>query len=159
VLPTVGTLRRARWQLTPRRVQKPISSYVAKMEGFDQSSRFRTSRSWSQGAAGVMNIGAPGLRPYRPGRGGIEGPSWLEAGLRRKLGKHYAGARLLNVLVYLNFTGQALEFSNVARLLEPYRGEFASVWVMAHHIIGAVFSTPELGTVGGWTIIPGAFDD
>lgn len=96
----------------------------------------------------------PGLRPYRPGRGTAEGPSWLEVAVRDKLDKRYAGARQLHLLVYVNFDAQGIEFSAVAQALEPFRGEFASVWVMAHHVLGSVFSTPHLGETGGWRLHP-----
>jgi hypothetical protein len=95
----------------------------------------------------------PGLTPYEPGRAAADGPEWLETGVRGKLEKRYAGARDLHLLVYANFTAEALQFADVAARLAGFRGEFASVWVMAHHVFGSVFSSAELGSVAGWRTI------
>jgi hypothetical protein len=100
----------------------------------------------------------PRPRPYRPGQGTIEGPAWIASAVHKKLRKHYAGANQLNILVYVNFSAQGLEFAQISECLDRFRGAFASVWVMAHHIVGTVFSTPELGSIEGWRLLRGPAD-
>lgn len=95
----------------------------------------------------------PGLTPYQPERGATEGPGWLETAVQGKLKKRYAGASNLHLLVYANFTAQNLQFADVARRLERFHDEFASVWVMAFNVMGSVFSTEELGSINGWATL------
>jgi len=90
----------------------------------------------------------PTLTPYRPAAEGDDGPGWLRSGVKGKLDKHYATAKHLNLLVYANFNAEQLEWATVAEALAEFEGHFASLWVMAHHVLGSVFSTPELGAVG-----------
>lgn len=90
----------------------------------------------------------PTLAPYRPAAEGAEGPRWLGDGLQKKLDKHYSTAKQLNLLVYADFTTEQLEWANVAHELDQFSSQFASLWVITYNVVGSVFSTSELGSVG-----------
>jgi hypothetical protein len=101
----------------------------------------------------------PGLTPWRPALG-TEGLRWLETGIRKKADKRYARSNDLNILVYMNFNS-SLEWDAVTVALTPFRETFASLWLMAYHLIGTVFSTPDLGSVEkcmGWRKLRAAPD-
>jgi hypothetical protein len=95
----------------------------------------------------------PRSAPYAPGAAAADGLRWLEAGVQIKVDKHYDQSSDLNLLVYADFTVDELQWSHVRNQLVKFRGCFGSLWVMAYHAIGTVFSNPELGSVGdcnGW---------
>jgi hypothetical protein len=47
-----------------------------------------------------------------------------------------------------------LQYADVAARLSRFRSDFQSLWVMAHHILGTIFSTRELGAIPpGWAFI------
>jgi hypothetical protein len=97
----------------------------------------------------------PTLTPYRPAAEGGDGPRWIRGVVQKKVDKRYATAKRLNLLVYADFAVEQLEWASVARELECFRGEFASIWVITYNALGTVFSTPELGCVGscsGWGV-------
>jgi hypothetical protein len=96
----------------------------------------------------------PGSAHYAPGAAAVDGLRWLEAGIQKKVDKQYTRSSVLNLLVYANFTVDELQWSHVSKQLVKFHGCFGSLWVMAYHVIGTVFSNiPELGSVGdcnGW---------
>ena len=55
---------------------------------------------------------ARGFR-YEPERGRIDGPQWIANGIEKKIGKNYAGAGDLNLLVYANFSAHQLQHAEV----------------------------------------------
>ncbi len=97
----------------------------------------------------------PRPRSYDFERGRTEGVAWLEMGVQKKVAKRYAGAETLNLLVYSNFAAADFDFNEAKRVLLPHQGKFASLWVMSHNVTASVFSTPDLGSMQGWTPRPG----
>jgi len=119
---------------------------------------FQTVEVMEPGRRRSQEYRNPRLTPYTPGQGAIDGPSWIEAGVRKKVHKRYSGAKQLHILVYVNFDAEGLEYAEVSHRLTQFRSDFASVWVMAHHLVGAVFSTAELGSITGWVLHRGLAD-
>jgi hypothetical protein len=86
-------------------------------------------------------------RPYEPGRGSAEGPTWIAAAVRRKVEANYSTASKLNLLVYGNFDTNGLDYAAIRRNVEPVAGGFESIWLITNHQICSIVSTSELGEV------------
>lgn len=96
--------------------------------------------------------------PYEPERGRVAGPGWIAGAVERKRGKRYSGSESLHLLLYANFNGEQLEYADVAAALQPYEGDFGSIWIFTSLHICSVFSPPELGALPGWAQFRG-FED
>lgn len=88
--------------------------------------------------------------PYRPLQGELDGPSWIENAIAKKVAKQYAGSKGLNLLVYANFTAPNLKYSEVKEKVLEHHEKFASIWIISDRIIGSLFSNEELGVISGW---------
>jgi hypothetical protein len=91
--------------------------------------------------------------PYGPERGWQEGPEWLADGVRKKKEKLYSDSKSMHLLLYANFPARELEHSDLLMKLQPFRADFASLWIVTSMHLCSIFSSPELGEVGGWGII------
>ncbi len=88
-----------------------------------------------------------------PDRGHIEGPKWIADGIAQKVGKNYAGATDLHLLVYANFNGYQLQHADVVAAALPHLPAFASVWVVTNLWLGTISSADDIGRTPGWCII------
>jgi len=86
-------------------------------------------------------------RPYRPGRGSAEGPSWIASKVQQKLDKTYAEARKLNLLVYAMFEHNGLDYAAICKSLPQAACTFGSIWLITSHQICSLHSFTELGAV------------
>jgi hypothetical protein len=88
--------------------------------------------------------------PYRPERGRIEGPAWVAEMVKQKVEKSYAGAKALNLLVYLNFSAHQIQHADVVDATRPFLDSFASVWVVSSLWLGSLHVENDLGRIEGW---------
>lgn len=94
------------------------------------------------------------LRPYRPQRGGQEGPGWIGAAIAKKVEKYYAGEKDLNLLVYVDFHAHDLKFDAIKEKAERYRDAFSSIWLITDTHIASLFPNASLGEIeGGWGMV------
>ncbi|NJD56820.1 MAG: hypothetical protein FIA94_10505 [Nitrospirae bacterium] len=88
-------------------------------------------------------------RPYEPERGRIEGPEWVAAAVKGKVEKRYSTAKILNLLVYANFTAHDMDYQALCEAVRKYKDEFASIWIITNHGICSLASGDRLGEVQG----------
>jgi len=96
-----------------------------------------------------------GLRGFGsdPGDARTNGPRWIADRIAQKIGKRYAGASDLNLLVYANFTAHQLQHAEVLSAARPHLSAFASVWVVTSLWLGSLSVRNDLGRIDGWCII------
>jgi hypothetical protein len=88
--------------------------------------------------------------PYQPERGRIEGPVWIAEKIKQKVEKNYAGAKALNLLVYLNFSALQIQHADVIDASRPFLDRFASIWVVSNLWLGSLYVGNDLGRIDGW---------
>jgi hypothetical protein len=95
------------------------------------------------------------LTPYQPALGGVEGPSWIEQAIAKKVGKHYAESGDLNLLVYVNFDAWNLQADVIRERTRKYRDVFASIWIITDRVICSLYSNDKIGHTpqGKWGIL------
>ena len=87
---------------------------------------------------------------YNPDKGRQDGPSWIKAGIEKKVKKHYAQSEDLNLLVYANFMARELEYASLKQALAQYKDSFASVWIITSTHICSIHTNEVLGEIAGW---------
>jgi hypothetical protein len=97
----------------------------------------------------------PGRRPRQPlleeeRKGEADGPTWIRAGVQKKLEKYGSAGKDLNILIYADFATDALQAGRVAKALEPYQNAFNSIWVMDSVRIASAHSSQRLGQAPEW---------
>lgn len=90
---------------------------------------------------------------YDPERGHIEGAQWIAGRVAEKAAIRYAGADNLHLVVNANFSARGLEYGKIVEATRPYRGEFASIWVLADGLLCTAHSNSDIGFIEGWGII------
>jgi len=83
-------------------------------------------------------------------RGTVKGPEWIHASIQRKLDKKYSRVSLLNLLLYLNFVENGLEFDKIRNHCEQVSFHFNSVWLLNNNTICCIKSAPNLKSLEGW---------
>lgn len=92
-------------------------------------------------------------RPYEPERGRIEGPKWIAGAVKNKVEKRYSAAKILNLLIYANFSANDLDYQAVCEEIREYEDEFASIWIITNHQICSIKVTSCLGEIRQFSAI------
>lgn len=114
--------------------------------------RRRGAEYKAQAKRGSLNFGID------PARGRVEGPDWIANAVKQKAEKNYAGAELLNILVYSNFNAAQLQYRDVANAARLHVSGFASAWVITNMWICSLDVSNGLRSIEGWGLIFKAAD-
>jgi len=88
------------------------------------------------------------LEDWSPGT--KNGPIWIRRAIERKVKKRYAGARGLNLLVYLNFPAYEQRCDRIAEECEEAAEHFASVWLLNGNAICCIREGSGFEITNGW---------
>lgn len=95
------------------------------------------------------------LRPEHDlSKGSAFGPQWVREGVQKKAAKHYANARNLNLLIYLNFPAWEQQYHDLRNACAEPAKTFASVWLLNGNTMCVIHPNPSLSVFEGWLVIP-----
>jgi hypothetical protein len=95
------------------------------------------------------------LRPTHDlSRGSALGPQWVRDGIQKKVAKHYANAKSLNLLVYLNFPAWEQQYHDIRNTCAETVKSFGSVWLLNGNTMCVIKPSPDLSSFEGWLVIP-----
>jgi hypothetical protein len=97
------------------------------------------------------------LEDWTPGT--EHGPTWVREAIEKKANKRYAGARDLNLLVYLNFPAYEQRFDVILRECAEAAQHFASVWLLNGNAICCIREGDGFDRTNGWLPIQESLAD
>lgn len=77
----------------------------------------------------------------------IEGPKWIANTIGDKAKKRYSAAHDLNLLVYVNFKSDGLDYQTICNQVHEYMSEFSSIWIITWHQICSIKTNLLLGQI------------